>query len=130
MHIHRLAGVVGAATLIAATLSSGSATAHDRDRNPIRKIDHIVVIYQENHSFDNLYGRWEHVNGLRNADAAHTVQVNAAGVPLTCLPQNDVNLTSPTPLPTTCTDTTTATVFNSAFTNRPFDIDGFITPTD
>ena len=36
------------------------------------KIKHIVVIYEENHSFDNLYGGWEGVNGLANADAAHT----------------------------------------------------------
>jgi phospholipase C len=38
-----------------------------------------VVIYEENHSFDNLYGGWEGVNGLANADAAHTVQINQAG---------------------------------------------------
>ena len=28
------------------------------------KINHIVVIYEENHSFDNLFGGWEGVNGL------------------------------------------------------------------
>ena len=67
MHIHRTWGVVGAAALIAATLSSGAAAAHDGGRNPIKKIDHIVVIYQENHSFDNLYGRWEGVDGLERS---------------------------------------------------------------
>ena len=35
---------------------------------PLDKIDHIVVIYEENHSFDNLYGGWEGVNGRANAD--------------------------------------------------------------
>ena len=30
------------------------------------------MIYEENHCFDNLYGGWEGVNGLHNADAAHT----------------------------------------------------------
>ena len=59
------------------------------------KINHIVVIYEENHSFDNLYGGWEGVNGLANADAAHTIQVNQAGNAYACLKQNDVNLTSP-----------------------------------
>ena len=34
---------------------------------------HLVVIYEENHSFDNLYGGWgrvggKRVNGLQNAD--------------------------------------------------------------
>ena len=60
-----------------------------------RRSSHIVVIYEENHSFDNLYGGWEGVNGLANADAAHTTQVNQAGNPYACLKQNDVNLTSP-----------------------------------
>ena len=27
-------------------------------------VKHIVVIYEENHSFDNLYGKWEGVRGL------------------------------------------------------------------
>ena len=49
-----------------------------------------MVIYQENHSFDNLYGRWEGVNGLRDAPRSRTVQVNQAGDPDRCLLQNDV----------------------------------------
>ena len=82
-----------------------------------------MVIYEENHSFDNLYGGWEGVNGLANADAAHTTQVNQAGNAYTCLKQDDVNLTSP-PLAATCTDSTTApATFTSAFTNAPFQID-------
>ena len=51
-----------------------------------------MVIYEENHSFDNLYGGWEGVNGVPNADAAHTTQVNQAGAPYTCLKQSDLNL--------------------------------------
>lgn len=122
--------VISAAALMAGALSSGSAGAAVRhpDR-PINKIEHIVVIFQENHSFDDLYGEWERVDGLDDADAAHTVQVNAAGQPLACLPQNDVNLASP-PLTATCTDSTTGTTFSSAFTNTPFDIGDYIAPTD
>src|SRR5258705_11348002 len=96
--------------------------------NQIGKINHIVVIYQENHSFDNLYGGWEGVNGRTSADAARTIQVGQAGVSYTCLLQNDVNLTSP-PLPGDCTDTTTATPFVSHFTNAPFQIDAYIPPS-
>jgi phospholipase C len=93
----------------------------------LKRINHIVVIYQENHSFDNLYGMWEGVNGLRDAPRARTSQVNQAGTPYACLLQNDVNLTSP-PLSATCTDTTTGTEFSSHFRNRPFTIDDYIPP--
>src|SRR2546423_5645250 len=75
-------------------------------------INHIVVIYQENHSFDTLYGSWERVNGLPRADSANTIQIGQGGVPYTCLKQNDVNLATP-PQPATCSDTTTATPFSS-----------------
>jgi phospholipase C len=88
-------------------------------------VDHIVVIYQENHSFDNLYGGWEAVRGLGAADAAHSTQVNQAGTPFSCLRQDDVNLTSP-PLSATCSDATTASPFTSHFTNAPFKIDDYI----
>src|SRR3989442_1630281 len=92
-------------------------------------IKHIVVIYEENHSFDNLYGGWEGVNGRSNADTAHTRQVTQGGVPFTCLKQLDLNLTVP-PLSATCTDSTTATTFTSHFSNAPFLIDNFIHPGD
>jgi phospholipase C len=41
--------------------------------NRIMQFKHFVIIYQENHSFDNLYGFWgtvngEPVNGQANAD--------------------------------------------------------------
>ena len=92
---------------------------------PLNRINHIVVIYEENHSFDNLYGNWEGVNGRANADASHTVQMGQRGTPYTCLLQNDVNLTSP-PLPADCTDNTTGTTFTSHFTNAPFSIEAYI----
>jgi acid phosphatase len=90
---------------------------------------HIVVIYEENHSFDNLYGGWEGVEGLADADAAHTRQVAQNGTPYTCLLQNDVNLTAPDPLAPTCSDTT-GTPFVSHFPNAPFRIDDYINPSD
>src|SRR4051812_1562014 len=97
------------------------------------KIDHIVVIYEENHSFDNLYGGWEGVNGISKADAAHTTQVNEAGNAYACLKQNDANLQAPTPLSATCTDSTPGTPggsFVSHFRNAPFTIDDYIGATD
>ena len=115
----------------AVAVAHGSGHGHgnghgDHHGKGLRGIQRIVVIYEENHSFDNLYGRWEGVNGLRNADRAHTKQVNQAGKPYTCLLQNDVNLTTP-PLSATCHDATTP--FDSHFTNDPFTIDEFIPAT-
>ncbi len=118
---------VAAAAAIAAT--TGLA-GDNQGGSSLSRINHIVVIYEENHSFDNLYGGWEGVRGISRATADHTIQVGQAGAPYTCLKQNDVNLTSPSPLPTTCTDSTTGTTFGSAFTNAPFTIDSLITPSD
>lgn len=115
------------ALALAATLLASSpfvAARGDDDGDALNKINHIVVIYQENHSFDNLYGGWEGVNGLRRAGVP---QVDQAGAVYDCLKQNDVNLTSP-PLAATCTDA--AHGFSSAFVNAPFRIDSVIAATD
>src|SRR6266480_58793 len=113
----------GLATVLA--MGPGLATVQAAPTG-LGAINHIVVIYEENHSFDNLYGGWEGVNGLANASAANTIQINQGGTAYNCLLQNDVNLTSPDPLSATCTDTTTGTTFVSHFTNAPFSIEAYI----
>ena len=50
------------------------------------KIDHVVVLYLENRSFDNLYGAFPGANGRANAGAA-AIQVDAQGKPYAVLPQ-------------------------------------------
>src|SRR5262245_12097252 len=115
--------------LVAIVVASGAGAARGDDQ--LQKINHIVVIYEENHSFDNLYGGWEGVNGRANADGPHTSQVNQAGTAYSCLKQDDVNLASP-PLSATCSDSTTGTTggpFTSHFSNAPFQIDTYIPPT-
>ena len=79
-------------------------------------VNHIVVIYEENHSFDNLYGGWEGVNGRTGGP----LQLDEAGAAYGCLLQNDVNLTSP-PLSVTCSDA--AHGIDSHFGNAPFSIE-------
>jgi acid phosphatase len=113
-----LAALCALAVAVIATSSSTGATS------PLSKVKHIVVIYEENHSFDNLYGGWEGVNGLSNADVAHTTQVDQAGAPYACLKQNDVNLAA---MPSTCTDA--AHSITSAFKNTWFTIDPLLPPT-
>ncbi|HEY6068160.1 MAG TPA: alkaline phosphatase family protein, partial [Gaiellaceae bacterium] len=113
-------------TVLAVVAVSGAGAARGGDQ--LSKINHIVVIYEENHSFDNLYGGWEGVNGLANADAAHTTQVDQNGTPYSCLRQLDVNLTVP-PLSKACDGTTPRGIaFNSHFLNTWFTIDNFIPP--
>src|SRR5207248_9569497 len=112
--------------VVAFAAAGGAVAARGDDQ--LQKINQIVVIYEENHSFDNLYGGWEGVNGRANADAAHTTQViqsDAVAPPVyTCLMQNDVNLVSaPGPV---YTDTSTGTTFTSHFTNQPFSIEASI----
>jgi phospholipase C len=118
-------------TLLALALVSamGGSPAYGGGKDTLSRINHIVVVYQENHSFDNLYGMWEGVRGLGSAPRSRTIQVNQAGTPYQCLLQNDVNLTSP-PLSARCTDSTTGTTFTSHFRNRPFTIDDYIAPSD
>src|SRR5579864_7389303 len=54
--------------------------------NGLQKINHIVVIYQENWSFDSLYGKFPGANGLDEA-AATTPQVDKNGAQYPTLPQ-------------------------------------------
>jgi phospholipase C len=120
-------GSIGRAALLAligSALLAAPAAAHGG--GGLKKIDHFVVIYQENHSFDNLYGAWEGVDGVASADRAHTAQINQAGAEYQCLLQNDVNLDSP-PLSPTCDSTPPD---ESHFTNLPFRIDDYIAPED
>ncbi|HEX4293657.1 MAG TPA: alkaline phosphatase family protein [Rhizomicrobium sp.] len=124
-----LRGCTAAAALGVVALSPAQA-AHAKQEFPFR---HIVIIYEENHSFDNLYGLWDQVegqsvNGLANADSAHTTQVRQDNTtPYGCLYQLDVNLTSP-PLPATCTDNAGSVPITSHFTNGTFAIDDYIPP--
>jgi phospholipase C len=112
--------------LLGAAVPAPPAAARDRG-DGLRDIRHFVVVYEENHSFDNLYGGWERVDGLGSADPARTVQVSQAGAPYDCLLQNDVNLTSP-PLSVRCQNT--APAFDSHFFNEPFRIEDSIAPED
>src|SRR6202140_5216585 len=52
----------------------------------LQKINHVVVIYQENWSFDSLYGRFPGANGIDNAGAT-IQQVDKDGKPYAPLPQ-------------------------------------------
>jgi acid phosphatase len=112
--------IVGGLMLAVVSIVVGGAGA-SRGDDQLQRINHVVVIYEENHSFDNLYGGWEGVNGLANADAAHTTQVDQHGTAYGCLRVDDANLAL------VSVGSCTAP---SGFPNTWFTIDNFIHPTD
>src|SRR5207302_8112691 len=118
------------AALLALAALPAAGSESDGGQSQLGKINHIVVIYQENRSFDSLYGGWEGVNGLANAPSSKTLQLSQAGTVYSCLLQNDVNLTTP-PLSRVCSGTkANGAPFDSHFTNAPFRIDDYIKPSD
>ena len=70
--IHALLVFV-AVSALALALTAAPAAADPGKR---AKITNIVVIYEENHSFDNLFGGWERVDGTRGV-----TQVGQDGTP-------------------------------------------------
>jgi acid phosphatase len=65
---------------------------------PIDRVKHVVVIYMENHSFDNLYGQFEGADGLNKAKKENIIQLDAQGQPYQFLPPVAVNSAFPTNL--------------------------------
>jgi len=78
----RAAGAALLGVLIAGCATPDAA----KGRVGIDRIEHIVVIYAENRSFDNLYGLFPGANGIANATPAQFTQVDRDGTTLPHLP--------------------------------------------
>ena len=65
-----------------AIVIGGCAVPPAGERAGLAKIEHIVVIFAENRSFDNLYGLFPGANGIANATPAQYTQVDRDGKPL------------------------------------------------
>ncbi len=75
---------------------AGSAPAPiGRAERPLDRIKHVIVIYQENWSFDSLYGKFPGANGLPNAGAT-VRQVDKTGRPYKTLPPSIDDSQTPT----------------------------------
>jgi phospholipase C len=74
----RIALIVQVAIAAAVTTSAAWAANIEKQPEPIQemsaldRINHIIVIYQENHSFDNYLGTFPGVDGIANARATAT----------------------------------------------------------
>jgi phospholipase C len=78
----RVLAALAAVTLLVACAARPTA---ERSRG-LDAIETIVVIYLENHSFDNLYGLFPGANGIARATAEQTTQLDHDGRPLPGLP--------------------------------------------
>jgi acid phosphatase len=107
--------------------------------SPLNNIDHIIVVYQENWSFDALYGNFPGANGLANASAATLNQLDrVTGNPLSSLTGlfNVATRTTPTlqaiyPQPI---DTNNGNIVDARFpvtlnTLLPYDLSAYLQPT-
>jgi acid phosphatase len=74
-----------AAWLLAGWILTGCA-AESTHKGGLENIDTIVVIYAENHSFDNLFGMFPGANGVANATMEQKTQLDHDGKPLPHLP--------------------------------------------
>jgi len=92
------------------------------ERTPpaIGGIDHVIVIYQENWSFDSLFGRFPGANGIAGASPASIAQTDREGRPYASLPPSiDTHRQPPGPDPRIPADLPVA----------PFDLARYVPPT-
>ncbi|MES2427717.1 MAG: alkaline phosphatase family protein [Bacteroidota bacterium] len=76
-------------------------SSYKSEAQGINKVKHVVVIYMENHSFDNLYGEFPGAEGLAQAKTENVTQLDASGEPYTTLPPIPRGSAFPTNLPNT-----------------------------
>ena len=81
-------GTRGVIALAAALLASGCANAPHAagGGRGLEQIEHIVVIYAENRSFDHLYGLFPGAEGIAQASSEQKTQLDHDGRPLPTLP--------------------------------------------
>jgi len=78
-----VAGLAGVILAAAALIGQYPASAQDS----LDRVNHIIVIYQENWSFDALYGKFLGANGFANAGPVAIQQVDKDNRPYPTLPQ-------------------------------------------
>jgi phospholipase C len=117
-----LRALIGAATLASVTAAINAST----QRNPARStaslvdIQNIIIIYQENWSFDSLYGLFPGANGLANAKKTVN-QVDPDGKKYSVLPQ---------PLDTRTRPVIPDPRFPATLPVAPFDLTTYVSPDE
>ncbi len=116
-----LALVLAACTPTAAPPAAVNGPALADAPSSLDRINHVIVIYQENHPFDNYFGTFPGADGIANAgDAA--IQRDKNGQPYSTLPQPLANVVDgrrpPDPR------------FPDDLPNAPFEFNGFVPPSE
>ncbi len=75
-----LLALAATAALLAGCAGQPPGATGDAAR--LARIGHVVVIYAENHSFDNMYGLFPGANGISRATPAQYTQLDHDGRPL------------------------------------------------
>jgi phospholipase C len=101
-------------------LVGGQASAQTAGNDALSKIGHIVVIFEENRSFDNMFGLFPDADGLQNAGEAAR-QTDLDGKPYDFLP-SVMNTNAKPPL--------VDARFPARIANGPFPIDPYVPQTD
>src|SRR5262245_44252995 len=109
----KLRGSVAAGCLLLLTLVKASPASLD-------DIEHVIVIFQENWSFDGLYGKFPGANGISRSGHA-AVQVDKAGNPYAQLPR---------PLDTRSGKARPDLRFPSDLPVGPFDLSRYVKPNE
>jgi phospholipase C len=116
LRIGLILGLIGLIGLVGPTAPSRAHAG-----GPFDRIGHIIVVYQENHAFDNYFGTFPGADGLANAGATAT-QVDKRGQPYASLPP---------PLARPQTGSTARQPdarFSSDLPNGPFRLNDFVEP--
>lgn len=110
------------AAMFAAGCSDDAGTAPNplNTATGLSKLNHIVVLYMENHSFDNLYGKYPGAEGLDSAEQT-SMQVDDSGAYYKVLPQ---------PMDTSTTPPTPDMRFPNNLPNAPFKLDDYVKQGD
>lgn len=103
-------------TLLISLLSINAHASGGRDASGAEKIQHIIVIYLENHGFDNLYGTFPNAEGLEQAKNSPP-QVDAQGNAYATLPAVMNTATKPVSVDAR---------FPENLPNEPFAIDKYV----
>jgi phospholipase C len=104
-------------TALAALLgSTAHVAAQPAETDPLAKIGHIVVIFEENRSFDNFFGHFPGANGLANA-GDKAAQIGPDGKPYELLPA---------PINSNLKPPDVDNRFPGQLPNRPFEINRFV----
>src|SRR5207302_11322745 len=84
MNIKRLSRLIPASA--AALLAGCAFSPQGHATEGLARIEHVVVIYAENRSFDHLYGLFPGADGIASATPQQKSQLDHDGSPLQHLP--------------------------------------------